>query len=223
MEEVILEGTYSGKKFFSKLILWCVIFAVISVLLISVVSPIVTGLSYYEVENYDEVSDTYIPEKVPNIKSPIYFAGNLIRVFGLILLCLCVLFFVASIIILLLNRKTKITVTETRISGIGAFGKNIDIPIEHIHAIGTCMLNGVVLVSAYGKTMFFCMDNRNEICETVNYLLMQYRNKAKAEDSKSNSITQSDVDELKRYKDLLDSGILTQEEFDTKKKQLIGM
>ena len=31
------------------------------------------------------------------------------------------------------------------------------------------------------------------------------------------------IDELKKYKDLLDSGILTQEEFDAKKKQLLGL
>lgn len=33
----------------------------------------------------------------------------------------------------------------------------------------------------------------------------------------------SPADELKKYKELLDSGILTQEEFDTKKKQLLGL
>ena len=31
------------------------------------------------------------------------------------------------------------------------------------------------------------------------------------------------ADELKTYKDLLDSGVLTQEEFDAKKKQLLGL
>ena len=31
------------------------------------------------------------------------------------------------------------------------------------------------------------------------------------------------IDELKKYKELLDSGIITQEEFDTKKKQLLGL
>ncbi|MBQ4158616.1 MAG: SHOCT domain-containing protein [Clostridia bacterium] len=34
---------------------------------------------------------------------------------------------------------------------------------------------------------------------------------------------QSNADELKEYKDLLDAGILTQEEFDAKKKQLLGL
>ena len=33
----------------------------------------------------------------------------------------------------------------------------------------------------------------------------------------------SSADELKKYKDLLDSGAITQEEFDAKKKQLLGL
>lgn len=33
----------------------------------------------------------------------------------------------------------------------------------------------------------------------------------------------SDADELKKYKDLLDNGVITQEEFDAKKKQLLGL
>lgn len=35
--------------------------------------------------------------------------------------------------------------------------------------------------------------------------------------------TVSAADELKKFKDLLDSGIITQEEFDAKKKQLLGL
>ncbi len=33
----------------------------------------------------------------------------------------------------------------------------------------------------------------------------------------------TDADELKKYKDLLDSGAITQEEFDAKKKELLGL
>jgi len=51
---------------------------------------------------------------------------------------------------------------------------------------------------------------------------------AKAELEKQSSPAQivtatSSADELKKYKDLLDSGIITQEEFDAKKKQLLGL
>ena len=39
----------------------------------------------------------------------------------------------------------------------------------------------------------------------------------------SDTITKVDADELKKYKDLLDSGVITQEEFDAKKKQVLGL
>lgn len=37
------------------------------------------------------------------------------------------------------------------------------------------------------------------------------------------TVFQSGADELKKYKELLDSGVITQEEFDAKKKQLLGL
>ena len=33
----------------------------------------------------------------------------------------------------------------------------------------------------------------------------------------------NNADEIKKYKELLDGGIITQEEFDAKKKQLLGL
>ena len=33
----------------------------------------------------------------------------------------------------------------------------------------------------------------------------------------------SNADELKKYKELIDSGVITQEEFDAKKKELLGL
>ena len=49
------------------------------------------------------------------------------------------------------------------------------------------------------------------------------------EDVKANQVnntpapTTSPVEEIKKYKELLDMGIITQEEFDIKKKQLLGL
>ncbi len=39
----------------------------------------------------------------------------------------------------------------------------------------------------------------------------------------SNNSTVSSADELKKFKELLDAGIITQEEFDAKKKQILGL
>lgn len=49
----------------------------------------------------------------------------------------------------------------------------------------------------------------------------------KARDFDNNSIKQretiSSADEIKKFKELLDEGVLTQEEFDAKKKELLGL
>lgn len=48
-------------------------------------------------------------------------------------------------------------------------------------------------------------------------------NEAKNAKTGTTAVALSPADELKKYKDLLDSGIITQEEFDAKKKQLLGL
>ena len=47
--------------------------------------------------------------------------------------------------------------------------------------------------------------------------------KLSAENTQASAPTISNADELKKFKELLDSGIITQEEFDAKKKQLLGL
>ena len=42
-------------------------------------------------------------------------------------------------------------------------------------------------------------------------------------DRASTAFGESNTEELKKYKDLLDAGVITQEEFDAKKKQLLGL
>ena len=44
-----------------------------------------------------------------------------------------------------------------------------------------------------------------------------------AEQTGPNPTTLSAADELKKFKELLDSGVITQEEFEAKKKQLLGL
>ena len=48
-------------------------------------------------------------------------------------------------------------------------------------------------------------------------------NAIKAKQNSGENSTQSAADELKKFKELLDQGVITQEEFDAKKKQLLGL
>lgn len=57
--------------------------------------------------------------------------------------------------------------------------------------------------------------------EIVSYI--EKRRDELSESQKVHSISTSSADEIKKFKDLLDSGIITQNEFDEKKKQLLNL
>lgn len=70
---------------------------------------------------------------------------------------------------------------------------------------------------SFAKTNAFAETIADQIREAYN----QYQTTAEAVNAVPTGI--SVADELKKYKELLDSGIITQEEFDAKKKQLLGL
>jgi predicted Zn-ribbon and HTH transcriptional regulator len=61
-------------------------------------------------------------------------------------------------------------------------------------------------------------------CPQCNSAELEELSRAELEQLHTKSGTSSSpVEEIKKYKELLDSGIITQEEFDAKKKQLLGL
>ncbi len=117
----------------------------------------------------------------------------------------------------------EMTVTDKRIYGKGAWGKRVDLPVDSVSAISTIrILKGVAVATSSGKIKFLVIKNSNAIYDVLNNLLIERKEKK----NETATVTASNVDEaeqLKKYKDLLDSGVITQEEFDVKKKQLLGL
>lgn len=62
-------------------------------------------------------------------------------------------------------------------------------------------------------------ENAEEIVEYLNRRIQELQNTTQ----NSNSYQISSADEIKKYKELLDNGIITQEEFEAKKRQLLGI
>lgn len=117
--------------------------------------------------------------------------------------------------------RCKITVTDKRVYGRTAFGKQVDLPLDLISAVGTVPIwSGVGVYTSSGKVVFYGLKNSSDVFNVISELL-------KARQDKPTNVMQttlkSDADELKKYKDLLDSGVITQEEFDAKKKELLGL
>ena len=119
--------------------------------------------------------------------------------------------------------KIELTVSDKRVYGCAAFGKRVDLPLDAISAVGTGAFHSIAITTASGAVKFFMMDNCEEIHSTVSKLLVDRQNKPIASLNIKQEVPQSNADELRKYKELLDMGIITQEEFDAKKKQLLGL
>lgn len=119
--------------------------------------------------------------------------------------------------------KIELTVSDKRVYGCAAYGKRVDLPLDAISAVGTSAFNGIAVTTASGAIKFVMMENRDEIHDAVSKLLVDRQNRPAAAATIKQEILQSNADELKKYKDLLDSGVISQEEFDIKKKQLLGL
>lgn len=116
----------------------------------------------------------------------------------------------------------SLTVTDKRVYGKAAFGKRIDLPFDKVSAVGTSFLKGIVVGTSSGRIKFKLVKNQDEIHSVISKLLME-RQQAEKTNNTPNNEKSSSADELKKYKDLLDGGIITQEEFEQKKKQILDL
>lgn len=130
---------------------------------------------------------------------------------------------VVGIVLYLYAGMCSITVTDKRVYGKAGFGSRVDLPFDMISAVGiTGITKGVSVSTSSGIIKFMYIGNVDEIHSIINGVLLDRQDKHKDEVI-SNNAPISSADELKKYKDLLDCGVITQEEFDAKKKQLLGL
>ena len=123
-------------------------------------------------------------------------------------------------------RSYSLTITDKRVYGKTAFGKRVDLPLDSVSSVGTSALKGVAVGTSSGKIKFKLIKNQSEIHDVISKLLAERQKveKTATETTVNQTIVEtSSADEIKKYKDLLDSGIITQEEFDEKKKQLLNL
>ena len=193
-EEIITKGD------FSKLNAIALIFFVISIIAFAV--AISLGQRMHPGDGF---VDTYIFLPSSGEGSAVVFYV------GIILL-------VISIYFLIKMKSCEITVTNKRVFGKTAFGKLVDLPLDMISAVGTSFPKGISVATASGKIKFWLLNNKTELYHTITELLR------KRQTSNKESVviaSKSDADELKKYKELFDSGVITQEEFEAKKRQIL--
>ena len=146
------------------------------------------------------------------------FDGNAKALAAFIIGCELLLTGIVDLIIFLIHRKCQITVTEKNVRGTALFGKEVVLPIYMISAYSTrSFMSTIAVATSSGLTKFALIENYAEIGSVLSKMINDRQDKTiKTEASDSN------IDALVKLKTLLDQGIITQEEFDAKKKQLLG-
>ena len=126
-------------------------------------------------------------------------------------------------IIYLISRKCELCITENSVKGKTLFGKEVVLPLYMVSAYSTRkFLSTVAVATSSGITKFALIGNYYEIGKVLSQKINE-RQEATATPKSTPAPQSNSMDDLKKLKDLLDAGIITQEEFDAKKKQLLGL
>ena len=127
-------------------------------------------------------------------------------------------------LIYLWSKSFQLVVTDKRIYRKVAFGKQVDLPLDMISAVAiNGFFKGIAVATSSGKISFLFVKNYQAVFKVIQDLLVKRQEKKDMTPSPVAVPVQSNASQLKEFKELLDSGIITQEEFDAKKKQLLGL
>ena len=127
---------------------------------------------------------------------------------------------IIHLIVFLCHKNNSLTLSAYGITGTYRKNRTINIPIDSISSVSTTPLSGVFITCAGNNYKISFLKNQNEFCKKLNELLVQ---RTLASNNHSSNSDSDIYKELTSLKELLDSSIITQEEFDAKKKQLLGL
>lgn len=101
----------------------------------------------------------------------------------------------------------------------------MDLPLNQISSVGQGILSSIAVATSSGRVHFWFLENRDEVFEGLSDLIKNFQLQKTDFTNKGAPASQqtSNADELKKFKALLDTGVITQEEFAAKKKQLLGL
>ena len=115
-------------------------------------------------------------------------------------------------------KNHEIVVTDKRVCGRTALGKHVALPLDAVTAISfSRILHSITVSTPTGHLRFYLIKNAKSIYSTLTEQLIARQ---------STTISQLPPDsasELRKLNELMDDGIITQEDFDTKKNQLLDL
>jgi len=127
-----------------------------------------------------------------------------------------------------LFKLAELTVTNKRIYGRVSTRRRVDLPLDSISSVGLSIPKAISVGTSSGRIRFQFVKNRNKIHDEISKLLVERQGSGNSQPIQVYERTDPQqpvlsADELKKYKELLDMGAITQDEYDSKKKQILGI
>ena len=137
--------------------------------------------------------------------------------------CSCLLIGIVFLIIYWGFSMCELSITENNVKGKTLFGKEVTLPLYMVSAYSTRkFFSTIAVATSSGVTKFSLIENYAEIGNVLSQKINE-RQERTTNEQKPSASSNSSMDDLVKLKGLLDAGIITQEEFDAKKKQLLGL
>lgn len=129
---------------------------------------------------------------------------------------------IVFIVLYFLMWKMEITLTDKRVFGRSAFGRQVDLPLDSVSSVTLSPLGGISVGSSSGRIRWMLIEKKRDFYSALSQELNTRRSQTKVDSHEDQASKGTGVELLKQYKELLDSGILTEDEFAQKKAQILG-
>ena len=160
----------------------------------------------------------------------IAFGGFRVRsekdVFYIILIGVMLFNAIIKLFIYLAYGRCEIIITDQNVKGKANFGKEVVLPIYMISSYSIeRKFSAITVATSSGVTKFAFINNYAEIGEVLSKKINERQDiTSSSRVETAPAVTQSNsMDDLVKLKNLLDAGVITAEEFEAKKKQLLGL
>ena len=216
-EKILIKGSFNKKNYKTLRNLACIFLPIAIVLFAILMLPHHQGgtYSYCSFGNHSWCHN--------------YFGGSLVYALEYGFTIWLVIFIVAILslligvptsIICFAAKKCELYITDKNVKGKTYFGKEVVLPIYMVSSYSVrSFLSTIVIATSSGLTKFAFVENYAEIGNVLSTMI-----NARQDNTATVSPAPKDsLDELVKLKSLLDAGIITQEEFNAKKKQLLGL
>ena len=160
-----------------------------------------------------------------------YFGGGYVVAFDecsllLYVFIIACLLLVVGIILLVMyraNSQCELCITEDNVKGKTLFGKEVVLPLSMVSSYATEEhLSTISIATSSGITKFVLIKNYKEMSQVLSELISK-KQKGTESAATANQPSGNSLDDIVKLKSLLDAGIITREEFDAKKKQLLDL